>query len=154
MLHTKFHDNQPSGLGDFWSVFTLKKRWRPSWSYDLDLTNKLLFPHPKDVPHEIWRQSAQWFQRRRCLKMFNKLLFPHPKDVPHEIWRQSAQWFQRRRCLKMLTDNRLQMTTEASHTISSPVSQRLRWAKIEISAFSNKKNLTRPLHERNYSFIY
>ena len=56
------------------------------------------------------------------------LSFPHPMDAPHEIWLPSAQWFQRR-CLKMLTDDRLQMTiTEASHTISSPVSQRLRWA--------------------------
>ena len=38
-------------------------------------------------------------------------------------------WFQRR-CLKTLTDDRLKTTiTEASHTISSPVSLWLRWAK-------------------------
>ena len=26
-------------------------------------------PHPKESPYEIWVQLAQWFQRRRCLKM-------------------------------------------------------------------------------------
>ena len=110
MLHTKFNDNQPTGLGeDFWQVFILYGQ--PSWSCDLDPASKLLFPHPMDAPHEIWLQSGQWFQRKRCLKM--------------------------------LTDNRLQMTdyrqqmmtTEASHTISSPVSLRLRWAKNDFSTF-------------------
>ena len=42
--------------------------WRPSWSCDLDPICKLSFPHPMEAPHEIWLQSAQWFQRRRHLK--------------------------------------------------------------------------------------
>ena len=28
--------------------------WRPSWSCDLDVANKLLFPLPKVAPHKIW----------------------------------------------------------------------------------------------------
>ena len=63
ILHTKFHDNRPTDSGGFYLI------WRPSWSCDLDPANKLSFPHPMDAPHEIWLQSAQWFQRRRCLKM-------------------------------------------------------------------------------------
>ena len=31
--------------------------------------NKLSFSHPKESPYEILVQLAQWFQRRRCLKM-------------------------------------------------------------------------------------
>ena len=42
--------------------------WWPSWSCNLDNLNKLLFPHCKEAPHEIWLQSDQLFQRR-CLKM-------------------------------------------------------------------------------------
>ena len=61
--HTKFqgHRNFGSRKEDFLT-------WRPSWSCDLDHLNKLSFPHPREAPHEIWLQSAQWFQRR-CLKM-------------------------------------------------------------------------------------
>ena len=29
--------------------------------------------HPKEAPHEIWLQCAQWFQRRRCLKMLTHI---------------------------------------------------------------------------------
>ena len=43
--------------------------WWPSWTCDLDHLNKLSSPHPMEAPHEIWFQSAWWFQRRRCLKM-------------------------------------------------------------------------------------
>ena len=43
--------------------------WRPSWPSDQDHLNKLLFPRPKESPYEILVQLAQWFQRRRCLKM-------------------------------------------------------------------------------------
>ena len=54
MLHTQFHDNQPTGLGeDFFKGFYLIWAWRPSWSCDLDPVNKLSFPHPMDAPHEI-----------------------------------------------------------------------------------------------------
>ena len=27
------------------------------------------YPRPKEARYEIWLQSTQWFQRRRCLKM-------------------------------------------------------------------------------------
>ena len=32
------------------------------------LFEQTFIPHPKEAAHEIWLQSAQWFQRR-CLKM-------------------------------------------------------------------------------------
>ena len=44
-----------------------------SWSSDMDHLNKLSLPHPKEAPHEIWLQSAQWFQRRRCSKMLTNI---------------------------------------------------------------------------------
>ena len=42
------------------------------------------FPRPKEAPYEIWLQSAQWFQRRRCLKM---LTYTH---TPTHIWTTEA----------------------------------------------------------------
>ena len=51
----------------FWKGFYHIWGWRPSWSFDQDHLNKLLFPHPKESPNEISVQLAQWFQRR-CLK--------------------------------------------------------------------------------------
>ena len=41
--------------------------WWPSWSYDLDHLNKLLFANPTEVSHEMWLRLAQPFPR--CLKM-------------------------------------------------------------------------------------
>ena len=119
MLHTKFHDNWPTGLRRrFLKGFYLIWAWRPPWSCDLDPTNKHSFPHPMDAPHEIWLQSAQCFQRSRCLKM--------------------------------LIDDRLQKTTtEASHSISSPVSQRLRWAKKK--CFIDLNSSKPPIHHFIYS---
>ena len=43
--------------------------WQPSWSCDPDAPNKLLFPRPMKAPHEIWLRLAQWFWRRRSLKI-------------------------------------------------------------------------------------
>ena len=45
--------------------------WKPSWSCDLDIMNKLdphimnklLFPHPMEAPHVIWFQLVHQFQR-------------------------------------------------------------------------------------------
>ena len=50
-------------------VFTIIWAWWPYWSCDLDHLNILSFPHHMEAPHEIWLQSAQWFQRRRCLNV-------------------------------------------------------------------------------------
>ena len=43
--------------------------WWPSWSCDRDHLNKLSFPHPAEVPHEIWLQSASQFLRKKSLKI-------------------------------------------------------------------------------------
>ena len=43
--------------------------WWPSWSCDPDSVNKLSFPHPIEAPYEIWLLLAQWFWRKRPLKM-------------------------------------------------------------------------------------
>ena len=70
MLHTKSQGHRPSGSGeDVFKGFYHIWAWRPSWSCDQDHLNKLLFPHPKESPYEIWVHLAQQFQRRRCLKM-------------------------------------------------------------------------------------
>ena len=42
--------------------------WRPLWSCDLDHLNKFSFPHPKEAPHEIQLQSAQWLLRKKKFK--------------------------------------------------------------------------------------
>ena len=56
MLHTKFHENRPSGSGeeDFLKGFYHILAWRPSWSCDPDAANKISFPLPKEAPHKIW----------------------------------------------------------------------------------------------------
>ena len=69
-----------SGVGDLYLLpekkilkgFYHTGLWRPSWSCDLDLMNKHLFPHPKDVPHIIWFLSSQQFPSRYLLKEVNK----------------------------------------------------------------------------------
>ena len=54
MLHTKFHENRPSGSGeDFLSGFYHIWAWRPSWSCDLDFAINILSPLPMDAPHKI-----------------------------------------------------------------------------------------------------
>ena len=52
MLHTKFRENRPAGSGeeDFEGFYHIWA-WRPSWSGDPDVANKISFPLPKDAPH-------------------------------------------------------------------------------------------------------
>ena len=38
----------------FLKVFYHIWAWRPSWSCDPDVANKILFPLPKEAPHKIW----------------------------------------------------------------------------------------------------
>ena len=72
MLHNKFHWNCSTGSReeDSFMFFYHIWAWPPSWSCDLDHFYKLLFPLPKDAPHEVWLWLAQRFQRRRSLKMW------------------------------------------------------------------------------------
>ena len=55
MLHTKFRKNRPAGSGkeDYLIGFYHIWAWRPSWSCNLDLENKLSFPLPMDAPHKL-----------------------------------------------------------------------------------------------------
>ena len=46
-----------------------------SLSCDLDDLNKLLFPHPKEAPYEIWLQSARWLFRK-SLKILKQRFGP------------------------------------------------------------------------------
>ena len=46
--------------------------WLSSWSCDLDHLYKLLFPLPKQAPHEIWLSLAKRCQRSRCLNIVNR----------------------------------------------------------------------------------
>ena len=70
MLHTKFRGNQPAGSGEDFLRF-LPYMGQPSWSCDLDHLYKLLFPLPKEAPHNIWLLLAKRFQRRRRVKMLD-----------------------------------------------------------------------------------
>ena len=75
-----------------------------------------------NVTHQVSRQSAIWFWRRRFFKVFtiygcgshvghgdphhlNNFLFLKALEAVYEIWLQSTQWFQRRSCLKLWTDD-------------------------------------------------
>ena len=87
MLNTKFQGHQPFGSGeDFFKGFYHIWAWRPSWSCDLDHLNKLSFPRPKEAPHEIWLQWAQWFQRRWCLKMLTTHTYIHTYERTTEAY--------------------------------------------------------------------
>ena len=53
-LHTKFHDNRPTGSEekDF-EGFLPYMGMAAILAFDLDPANKLSFPYPMDAPHEI-----------------------------------------------------------------------------------------------------
>ena len=55
MLHAKFQDHRTYGSGeeDFMGFYHIWAWW-PSCSCDLDNVYKLLFPLPKEAPHNIW----------------------------------------------------------------------------------------------------
>ena len=36
------------------------------------LFEQTFVPYPMKTPYEIWLQSAQWFQRRRCLSVADR----------------------------------------------------------------------------------
>ena len=55
MLHTKFREVglpvlEKKILKGFYHIWV----WRPSWSCDPDVVNKISFPLPKEAPHKIW----------------------------------------------------------------------------------------------------
>ena len=56
MLHTKFRENRPAGSReeDFLKFFYHISAWRPSWSFDPDVANKISFPLPNEAPHKMW----------------------------------------------------------------------------------------------------
>ena len=55
-------------------------------SYDLDHLNKLSFPHPKEAPHKIWLQSAEWLLRKRSLQMLNLERFGPRSINDLDLW--------------------------------------------------------------------
>ena len=64
MLHTKFYGNWLTGSREgFFKGFYHIWAWRPSWSYDPDTANKLLFPLPIESLNKIWFCLAKRFQR-------------------------------------------------------------------------------------------
>ena len=78
MLHTKFQGHRPFGSGeeDFEGFYYIWA-WRPSWPCDQDRLIKLSFPHPMETSEDILLQSAQWFLKRRCLKMLTTTTYIH-----------------------------------------------------------------------------
>ena len=54
MLHTKFHNNPPTGLEEKKTEGVLPYMGMAAiLAFDLDPANKLSFSHPMDAPHEI-----------------------------------------------------------------------------------------------------
>ena len=55
MLHTKFRGNRPTGSGEedclkgFYHIWA----WRPSWSCDQNIANKISMPLPKEATHKL-----------------------------------------------------------------------------------------------------
>ena len=54
MLHTKFSENWPtcSGENSLKGIYHILA-WRPSWSCDQYIANKITMPLPKEAPHKI-----------------------------------------------------------------------------------------------------
>ena len=99
--------------------------------------NKLEFPSPKNAFWQVWLKLAQWFSRRRFLKVvnlfllfpnylpfgkgvavhLNKLESPSPRDTLCQVWLKSAQWFWRRKwkCEKF-TDRQTDRRTDRRRT--------------------------------------
>ena len=71
MLHTKFRANRPAApekkIFEGFLPYMGKAGILVMWPGPHTQTT---FPHPMEAPHEIWLQSAQWFQRKRRLKMW------------------------------------------------------------------------------------
>ena len=110
--------------------------------------NKLESPSPRDTLCQVWLKLAQWFLRRRFLKVvnlfllipnylpfgkgvalrLNKLEFPSPKDTLCQVWLKLAQWFWRRRwkCEKF-TDRQTDGQTNGQ-TTDDRWSEKLTWA--------------------------
>ena len=125
MFPAKFGWNWPSDSWeedfnkDFQWIFTflLLSPLENDWCHHL---NKSESPSPKDDLGQIWLKLAQWFWRRRFLKIFSEFLHfryylplkmadchhlynfesPSPKDVSCQVWWKLAQWFLRRRFVK------------------------------------------------------
>ena len=54
MLHTKFHGNRQSVLEKkIFEGYLPYMAWRPSWSCDPDIANRICMPLSKEAPHKI-----------------------------------------------------------------------------------------------------
>ena len=53
MLHTKFHALEINLLVLEKKIFDHIWAWRPSWSDDQDIVDKISMPLPKEAPHKI-----------------------------------------------------------------------------------------------------
>ena len=111
--------------------FVIISSLRRAWPL---IENKNLEPSsPKNALCQVWLKMAQWFWRRRFLKVFNLfLLFPHylpfgkdvafhlnklesplPKNALCQVWLKLVKWFCRKRFLKVV--NLFFIITQSSH---------------------------------------
>ena len=62
MLHTKFHQRQPSGSWQrrFLKCFYHIWAWQPSWSCDQHYVDEFSFPCPYKLTFKFWLKMAQW----------------------------------------------------------------------------------------------
>ena len=77
----------------FLKVFTIYVHGGHLGSTDHDHFSNLLFPHPKEAPHEIWAKLAQRLQRRSHLKMLmdggKVITIAHPEQRSGELKQKS-----------------------------------------------------------------
>ena len=69
MLHTKFHQNLPSGSWkeDF-KVFYHIWAWQPSWSCDLQNVDEFSLTCTYKLTFKIWLKMGQWFLTKKKAK--------------------------------------------------------------------------------------
>ena len=116
MLHTKSQGNPAFW---FWKRIFLKGfyhiwAWWPSWSCDHNHFEQTI---PKDSPYEIRVQLAQWFQRRRCLKMLTDGRTDHGRQS-HWYTNSSPRSLRLRwtkKCLSVIEENVLWPINLALH---------------------------------------
>ena len=127
-------------------ISKLSPLWDRVWSFNWTNLNPL---HP-GILCQVWLKLAQWFWKRRFLKVVNlffpnylpfgngvvlylsKLKCPSPKDILCQVWLKLAQWFLRKRMWKNLqTGGQKDRRRTTGDQKSSIELWQLRWAKIK-----------------------
>ena len=125
-------------------ISKLSPLWDRVWSFNW---KKLVSPSPRDSLCQVWLKLAQWFWKRRFLKVVNlyfpnylpfgkgvvlylsKLICPSPRNTLCQVWLKLAQWFLRKRMWKNLqTEGQVIRKAQLSFDSSGKLKSRGPWA--------------------------